>query len=173
MLVDRWPQSFHFIGEGCNRHFRHDLAARKIDGGRNRLISLELRATVCADRSCWGRLRFGRLRGQIADQFFQTKGGRVEDCAGVKRRDDPSAELMDGVTESDGNGQEIHVTDRRDELAAEGVALTLFRINVGVAPRLIFAGDLTARFATRESIGAEADLRVLRHFVHFLSRKRH
>jgi hypothetical protein len=104
---------------------------------------------------CYARLVL--CRRQVTDQFVEASGSGIEYCLSVERRDESVTELLYGVPEDHGYGEEIHIGDQSDELAAVGISLAVRGVGMGVTPGSAFEGNLPASQTSWENIGAEAD----------------
>jgi len=76
----------------------------------------------------------------------------------MERRDDPGAEFMNGVSQDDGNAEEVSIRNHREQPAGVGVSFALVRGGVGTTPGLASQGNLSALDAGGKNFGAEADL---------------
>jgi hypothetical protein len=76
----------------------------------------------------------------------------------MERRDDPGAELVNGVSQDDGNAEEVSVRNHREHLAGVGVSFALVRGGVGTTPGVASQGNLSALDAGGKNFGAEADM---------------
>lgn len=92
------------------------------------------------------------------DQLVETGGCGLEDGLCMERRHDPAAELVDGVSQDDGNAVEVGVRNHREQLAGVGVSFALVWGGVGTTPGLASQGNLSALEAGGKNFGAEADM---------------
>jgi hypothetical protein len=57
--------------------------------------------------------------------LVEADGCGLEDGLCMERRDDPGAELVNGVSQDDGNAEEVSVRNHREHLAGVGVSFAL------------------------------------------------
>jgi hypothetical protein len=104
---------------------------------------------------CNCRIRIGSGAFWLVSQLFEAEGGGVEDSLGVQRRDEPGAEILQGLEKQGGERGGVHVGNGFDEHEGVGGSLlgAVFPVRraVGRAPE----GEAGAGFAGGQGLGAE------------------
>jgi len=90
---------------------------------------------------------------------LELTGCGLKDRIGMERRHVLAAELKDGIKESNGDLEQIHRWNRRDDLAGDGGAVAPVLVGVISAEVLVSQSYLAALAAVGEDFCAETDFR--------------